>query len=85
MLRTRIQELLDTLQVLIMVPTILSKRFVKPLSSIYMFIWRRRFSEYFLYHFHFLFVMEITSYVLSFRMVFFYLVTRGWIFLHQLM
>ena len=24
--------------------------------------------------------MEITSYVLSFRMVFFYLVTKGWIF-----
>ena len=29
--------------------------------------------------------MESTSYVLSFRMVFFYLVTTGWIFLHQFM
>ena len=28
---------------------------------------------------------EYTSYVLSFRMVFFYLVTTGWTFLHQLM
>ena len=37
------------------------------------------FPEYFLYHFRFLFVMESTSYVLSFRMVFFYLVTTGWI------
>ena len=39
-------------------------------------------SEYFLYHFRFLVVvcMESTSYVLSFRMVFFYLVTTGWIF-----
>ena len=36
------------------------------------------FSEYFLYHYRFL--LESTSYVLSFRMVFFYLVTTGWIF-----
>ena len=36
------------------------------------------FSEYFLHHFSFLFVLERTSYVLSFRrMVFFYLVTTG--------
>ena len=39
------------------------------------------FSEYFLYHFRFLFVWrESTSYFLSFRMVSFYLVTTGWIF-----
>ena len=38
------------------------------------------FSTIFLYHFRFLFVQESTSYVLSFRIVFFYLVTTGWIF-----
>ena len=38
------------------------------------------FSKYFLYHFRFLFVWEYTSYVLSFRTVFFYLVTTDWIF-----
>ena len=39
------------------------------------------FSEYILYHFRFLFCMESTSYVLFFRIiVFFYLVTTGWIF-----
>ena len=41
-------------------------------------------SSLFLYHFRFIFVhvcsMESTSYVLSLRMVFFYLVTTGWIF-----
>ena len=39
------------------------------------------FSEYFLYHFRFLFIyMESNTYVLCFRMVFSYLVTTGWIF-----
>ena len=40
------------------------------------------FSEYFWYHFRFLFVWRVLlpSYVLSFRMVFFYRVTTGWIF-----
>ena len=33
-----------------------------------------------LYHFRFLFCMESASYVRSFRMVFFYLVTTSWIF-----
>ena len=39
------------------------------------------FSEYFLYDFRFSWCVESTPYVLSFRMVFFYLVTStGWIF-----
>ena len=36
--------------------------------------------SFFLYHFHLSLCMESTSYVLSFRTVFFYLVTKGWIF-----
>ena len=40
------------------------------------------FPEYFVYHWRFLFVVwrVRTSFVLSFRMVLFYLVTTGWIF-----
>ena len=46
-----------------------------------LFIWRRRFfPSKFLYRFRFLFVMESTSHVLSFRMVLFHLVPTGWIF-----
>ena len=46
--------------------------------SFLLFIWRCRFFEYF---FRFLFVIgEYGVYVLSFRMIFFYLVTTGWIF-----
>ena len=45
-----------------------------------LFIWRCRFSEYFLYHRRFIYLcMESTSYVFPFRMVFFYLVTTDWI------
>ena len=45
------------------------------------------FSEYFLYHFRFLFVSRIrrTRYVLSFRMVLFLPFEHGLDFLHQLM
>ena len=38
------------------------------------------FSEYFIVPFPLSLCMESTSYVLSFRMMFFYLVTTGWIF-----
>ena len=45
------------------------------------FFWRCRFFQvFFLVPFPLSFCMESTSYVLSFRMVFFYLVTTGWIF-----
>ena len=38
------------------------------------------FSEYVLYHFRFLFVWRVRRTFFSFRMVFFHLVTTGWIF-----
>ena len=44
------------------------------------FIWRCRFFRVFFVPLPFSLCMESTSYVLSFRMVFFYLVTTGWIF-----
>ena len=45
-----------------------------------LFIWECRFFRVFHVPFPLSLCMEGTSYVLSFRMVFFYLVTTGWIF-----
>ena len=45
-----------------------------------LFIWRCRFSRVFFVPFPPSLYIETTSYVLFFRMVFFYLVTTGWIF-----
>ena len=46
-----------------------------------LFVWRCRFFRvFFLYHFRFLFVWRVRRTFFSFRMVFFYLVTTGWIF-----
>ena len=44
------------------------------------FFWRRHFFRVFFVPFPLSLCMESTSYVLSFRMVFFYLVATGWIF-----
>ena len=44
------------------------------------FFWRCRFFRVFFVPFTLSLCMESASYVLSFRMVFFYLVTTGWIF-----
>ena len=49
------------------------------LSFFHFFIWRRRFFRVFFVPFPLSLCMESTSYVLSFQMVFFYLVTTGWI------
>ena len=49
-------------------------------SFILLVIWRCRFFRVFFVPLPFSLCMESTSYVLSFRMVFFYLVTTGWIF-----
>ena len=43
------------------------------------------FSEYFLYHCRFLFVWRVRRTFFPSEWCFFYLVTTGWIFLHQLM
>ena len=45
-----------------------------------LFIWRCRFFQVFFVPFPLSLCMESTSYVLSFRMVLFYVVTTGWIF-----
>ena len=45
-----------------------------------MFIWKCRFFQVFFVPLPFSLYMESTTHVLSFRMVFFYLVTAGWIF-----
>ena len=47
---------------------------------IFFFLWRYRFFRVFFVPFPLSLCMESTYYVLSFRMVFFYLVTTGWIF-----
>ena len=49
----------------------------------FLFHWRCGFFRVFLYNYRFSLCMESTSYVFPLRMVFFYLVTTGWIFLHQ--
>ena len=50
------------------------------LSFFFLFIWRCRFFRVFFVPLPFSLCMESASYVLSFRMVFFYFVTTGWIF-----
>ena len=49
-------------------------------SFFFLFIWRCRFFRVFFVPFPLSLCMESTSYVLSFWMVLFYLVTTGWIF-----
>ena len=49
-------------------------------DSFLLFVWGRRFFRVFFVRFPIFHCMESTPYVLSFRMVFFYLVTTGWIF-----
>ena len=59
---------------------LLSACFFVFVSSLFLFLWKWRFFRVFLYHCRFSHCMESTSYVFSFRIVFFYLVTTGWIF-----
>ena len=49
-------------------------------TRFFVFFWRRHFFRVFFVPFPLSLCMESTSYVLSFRMVFFYLVATGWIF-----
>ena len=55
-----------------------------PIATRACFFGRCRFSRVFFVSFPLSLCMESTSYVLSFRMVFFYLVTTGWIFYSSL-
>ena len=49
-------------------------------TRLFLFFWRCRFFRVFFLPFPLFLCMESTSYVISFRMMFFYLVTTGWIF-----